>query len=113
MRPVADINLKDQHYLSIISLRCNKMKRNKELYLCSPVEQLAKALSAMKHNEVEVVLSWSSILGLQLLNTSLLTVSEPQEQKKKNALYQSHLYFFKPKTCQTAQRPKIHDASAK
>lgn len=83
MRPVADINLKDQHYLSIISLWCNKMKRNKELYLCSPVEQLAKALSAMKHNELEVVLSWSSILGLQLLNTSLLTVSEPQEQKKK------------------------------
>lgn len=76
------------------------------------MEQLAKALSAMKHNEVEVVLSWSSILGLRLLNTSLLTVSEPQEQKK-NARYQSHLYFFKPKTCQTAQRPKIHDASAK
>lgn len=76
------------------------------------MEQLAKALSAMKHNEVEVVLSWSSILGLQLLNTSLLTVSEPQEQKK-NARYQSHLYFFKPKTCQTARRPKIHDASAK
>lgn len=76
------------------------------------MEQLAKALSAMKHNEVEVVLSWSSILGLQLLNTSLLTVSEPQEQKK-NARYQSHLYFFKSKTCQTAQRPKIHDASAK
>lgn len=47
------------------------------------MEQLAKALSAMKHNEVEVVLSWSSILGLRLLNTSLLTVSEPQEQKKK------------------------------
>lgn len=76
------------------------------------MEQLAKALSAMKHNEVEVVLSWSSILGLRLLNTSLLTVSEPQEQKK-NARYQSHLYFFKPKTCQTAQRPKLHDASAK
>lgn len=76
------------------------------------MEQLAKALSAMKHNEVEVVLSWSSILGLRLLNTSLLTVSEPQEQKK-NARYQSHLYFFKPKTCQTARRPKIHDASAK
>lgn len=76
------------------------------------MEQLAKALSAMKHNEVEVVLSWSSILGLQLLNTSLLTVSEPQEQKK-NARYQSHLYFFKPKTCQTAQRPKLHDVSAK
>lgn len=76
------------------------------------MEQLAKALSAMKHNEVEVVLSWSSILGLRLLNTSLLTVSEPQEQKK-NARYQSHLYFFKPKTCQTAQRPKLHDVSAK
>lgn len=76
------------------------------------MEQLAKALSAMKHNELEVVLSWSSILGLRLLNTSLLTVSEPQEQKK-NARYQSHLYFFKPKTCQTAQRPKLHDVSAK